>query len=60
MTAPASFKQADVARLIRGALKAGCKEEMIRLTVSPDGTLSLAIQRPAENDDERDSSWDDA
>ena len=58
MTAPASFKQSDVTRLIRGALKAGCEKEAIRLTVAPDGTLSMAIQSAADNDDERDTSWD--
>lgn len=61
MTAPASFKQSDVTRLIRGAIKAGCAEDAIKLTLEADGSLSLAIKRPAANDDtERDSSWDDA
>ena len=60
MTAPASFKQADVARLIRGAIKGGYAKDEIRLTVAPDGTISLTGSRPANNDDERDTSWDDA
>lgn len=61
MSVPASFRQSDVTRLIRGAIKAGYQEAAIRLTLAPDGSLSLAIQRPADNDDtERDSSWDDA
>ena len=60
MTAPASFKQSDVTRLIRGAVKAGCAKEAIRLTVSPDGSLCLTVQSRADNDDERDTSWDDA
>lgn len=60
MTAPASFKQADVTRLVRGAVKAGLKEEMIRLTVGQDGSLSLYIATPADNDDLPGNSWDDA
>lgn len=59
MTAPASFKQADVTRLIRGAIKAGCEKDAIRLTVQPDGSLLLVMKSPAENDDEPDQ-WDDA
>ncbi|MEN9924060.1 MAG: hypothetical protein RL268_186 [Pseudomonadota bacterium] len=60
MTAPASFKQAEVTRLIRGAVKAGLREDAIRLTVSPDGTITLAVQRPADNDRDDSGSWDDA
>lgn len=60
MTARAAFRQADVARLLRGARKAGYPESSIRLTVSPDGTISLTVQRPADNDDQPGNSWDDA
>lgn len=60
MTAPASFKQSDVARLIRGAVKAGCPMDAIHLTVAPDGTINLTMQRPADNDDGPRDSWDDA
>lgn len=60
MTAPASFKQADAARLIRAARVAGCAEDTIHLTVSPDGTLSLTVTRQADNDDAPGNSWDDA
>lgn len=60
MTAPASFKQADVTRLVRGAVKAGLKEELIRLTIAADGSLCLSIARPADNDDQPGNSWDDA
>ena len=60
MTAHVSFKQADVTRLIRGAVKAGLPEEAIKLTVAPDGTLSLILQSQADNDDAPGDSWDDA
>lgn len=60
MTAQVPFRQANATRLIRAALMAGCPEETILVTVSPDGTLSLAVKRPTANDDERDDSWDDA
>ncbi len=60
MTSPVAFKQTDATRLIRAAVKAGCPLEAIKLTVSPDGALSLTIQSSAVNDDEPGSSWDDA
>jgi hypothetical protein len=60
MTAPALFRQSDVTRLIRGAMKAGLPEGAIRLTVAPDGTLSLVTQKPADNDDHPGDTWDDA
>jgi hypothetical protein len=60
VTAPALFRQHDVTRLIRGAVKAGLPEEAIRLTVAPDGTLSLSVQRPADNDDQPGDGWEDA
>lgn len=60
MTAPATFKQAEVTRLIRGALKAGMDADLIRLTVAPDGTLSLSVARPADNDDQPGDGWEDA
>lgn len=60
MTAPASFKQADVTRLIRGAVKAGYAEDALRLTVAPDGSLSLTVARPADNDDTPGDTWGDA
>lgn len=60
MTAPASFKQAEVTRLIRGAMRAGLEAELIRLTVAPDGTLSLSVARPADNDDAPGDGWEDA
>lgn len=58
MTARASFKQADAARLIRAARKAGCQEDALRLTVAPDGTLSLTFRR-ADNDDAGETWSDD-
>lgn len=60
MTAPAVFRQSDVTRLIRGAVKAGYPEDRLRLTVAPDGSLSLTVQSPADNDDQPGDSWDDA
>lgn len=60
MTAPVLFKQGDVTRLIRGAVKAGLPEAAIKLTVLPDGTLSLTIQGQADNDDQPGDGWEDA
>ncbi len=60
MTVPVLFKQTDVTRLIRGAVKAGLPEGALRLTVAPDGTLSLTVIRQADNDDQPGDSWDDA
>lgn len=60
MTAHVSFKQSDVTRLIRGAVKAGLPEEAIKLSVAPDGTLSLIVENRADNDDAPGDSWDDA
>lgn len=60
MTAPASFKQADVTRLIRGAIKAGYPKDALRLTVLPDGSISLAVVMPADNDDHLGDGWEDA
>lgn len=60
MTVPAPFKQSTVTRLIKGAVKAGLREEDIRLTVTPDGTLSLSIQAHADNDDQLGDGWEDA
>lgn len=60
MTAPVLFRQSDVTRLIRGAVKAGLPEETIKLTVLPDGTLSLTIQSQADNDDAPGTGWEDA
>lgn len=61
MTAPVSFKQHDVTRLLRGAFKAGCPEDAIKLTVSPDGTISLTVTRAdASNDDQAGDGWEDA
>lgn len=60
MTAPATFKQSDVTRLVRGAMKAGMDADLIRLTVAPDGTLSLSVARPADNDDAPGDGWEDA
>lgn len=60
MTAPVTFKQAEVTRLLRGAMKAGLDRDLIRLTVAPDGTLSLTVARPADNDDQLGDGWEDA
>lgn len=60
MTAPVLFRQSDVTRLIKGAVKAGLPEDSLRLTVAPDGTLSLTVQRPADNDDQPGDGWEDA
>lgn len=61
MTAPVSFKQSDVTRLLRGAMKAGCPEDAIKLTVSPDGTISLSVTKVvASNDDAPGDGWEDA
>lgn len=61
MTALASFKQHDVTRLLRGAMKAGCPEDAIKLTVSPDGTISLTVTKAvASNDDSTGDGWEDA
>ena len=60
MTVRASFKQADAARLIRAAKRAGYAEDAIQLTVSPDGALSLTVKSRADNDDQPGNSWDDA
>lgn len=61
MTAPAAFKQADVTRLIKGAINAGCPQDAIRLTVAPDGSISLTVTRAeASNDDEPGQGWEDA
>jgi hypothetical protein len=60
MTAPATIRQADVARLIKGAVKAGLPRESIRLTVQPDGALSLTTEAVAANDDHGPTGWEDA
>ena len=48
MTAPAPFKQSDVTRLLKGAMKAGCREEALVLTAQPDGSLSLTNPRAGD------------
>lgn len=61
MTAQASFRQADVTRLLKGARKALRPEDAMRLTVAPDGTITLLIERQeAANDQDGGGSWDDA
>lgn len=60
MTAPANFRQSDVTRLIKGARKAGCPVEAIKLTVLPDGSLFLSVSSPADNDDLPGDGWEDA
>lgn len=60
MTAPAHFRQADVTRLLRGARKALEPDDALRLTVAPDGTITLLVERQAANDTGDGSTWDDA
>ena len=59
LTVRTPFKQADVTRLIRGALKAGCDPNAISVAVQPDGTLRLSL-RGAADADLITTSWDDA
>lgn len=60
MTAPVSFRQCDAERLLKAARKQARPEDTIRLTVAPDGTLSLTMQRQADNDDGAGTGWEDA
>ena len=60
MTARASFRQAEAARLLRAAQKAMRPDDALHLTLSPDGTLCVKVERRADNDDTPGHSWDDA
>ena len=60
MTARASFRLADAARLFKAARKDARPDEAIRLTVAPDGTLSVTVLRRADNDDSPGTGWEDA
>lgn len=55
MTAPATFKQADVTRLIAGARKAGEKPNGIR--AEPDGALFLSFGET--NAKSAENPWDE-
>jgi len=57
MTKAVAFKQSDVTRLLKGAVKAGYAQEAIKLTVAPDGALSLTLKNPADNDDDPGEDW---
>lgn len=58
MTAPARFKESDVVRAMKGALKAGF--DRVRVTIDRDGNLVIdAGWAPANmNDDDRGNEWD--
>jgi hypothetical protein len=59
MTAPALFKQADVTRLLKGAAAANWPVESTKLTVAPDGTITITLESLADNDDDGPTEWDD-
>ncbi len=48
MTIAANFRQADVTRLIKGVVAGGIDPYSIRLTVTPDGSLCVAIKPPSD------------
>jgi hypothetical protein len=58
MTAPALFKQADVTRLLKAAQNAGWAKEATKLTIAPDGSLSICNESLADNDDGSVNEWD--
>jgi len=61
VTVAARFRQADVTRVLRGARKAMRPEDALRLTVTPDGTITVLVERQeAANDTGAGNSWDDA
>ena len=61
MTAPARFHQADAQRLLRAATAAARPNDTIRLTASPDGTLTVLLRPHADNDDPGPGTgWEDA
>ena len=49
MTAPARFTQADITRLIKGALAAGMAVKSIR--VAPTGEIVVSADQEAQNAD---------
>lgn len=61
MTAAARFRQADVTRVVRGVRKAMRPDDALRLTVAPDGTITVLVERQeAANDTGGGDTWDDA
>lgn len=57
MTAPATFKKADVTRAVAGVLAAGMK--VGRIEIAPDGKISIIPESVAANDDEGNNPWED-
>ena len=55
MTAPARFRQADVARAMKGVKAAGGKVE--RVEIDPNGKIVIYTESSAANDDSP-SDWD--
>lgn len=58
MTAPASFKQIDLTRAVRGLSAAG--KEVQRIEIAPDGKIIIIVGSDHSNDNEGDSGWEDA
>jgi hypothetical protein len=55
MTRPASFRQADVTRAMRGVSAAGMK--VARVEIDPNGKIVVYTESKAANDDSP-SDWD--
>ena len=61
MTAPARIRQSDADRLLRAARANAGPDDAVELTLSPNGAVSVRIERRAANDHGGPgSSWDDA
>jgi hypothetical protein len=47
MTAPARFRQADIARAIKAAQSCGCDDVKVR--VAPDGQMEIIVGKAAND-----------
>lgn len=57
MTMAATFKQQDVKRAVAGAMRAGLS--IGKISIAPDGTITIIPDAIAANDDDGPSAWDD-
>lgn len=55
MSAPASFKQADVTRAFKGAQAAGLRDVIVR--IAPNGSIEIVPVKPGPS--RASNSWDD-
>ena len=59
MTAPATFKQSDITRAVRGAMKAG--KDIQRIEIAPGGKIVIIMaSENHSNDNEGATGWEDA